>query len=111
MAQLDDRLIELENAIISAFPARLQKDPYSKIQFKEGLKEIIYEDGSKTNLETIRFSIKIPTGAIITFDCSLDGKKFRLEVITLKKVYEFKKIKEIVKYLEKMDLNNPKLAC
>lgn len=106
MARLDDRLIELENAIISAFPARLQKDPHFKIQFKEGLKEIIYEDGSKTNLETIRFSIKI-TGAIITFDCSLDGKKFRLEVITLKKVYEFKKIKEIIKYLEKMDLNNP----
>lgn len=93
MAQLDDRLIELENAIISAFPARLQKDPHSKIQFREGINNI--------GQETIMFSIKTTKGIIAEFACSLDGKKFLLKCITFRTQEEFKKVKEIIKYLDK----------
>lgn len=95
MAQLDDRLIELENAIISAFPARLQlqKDPPSKIQFREGINNI--------GQDTIMFNIKTTKGIIAEFACSLDGKKFMLKCITFRTQEEFKKVKEIIKYLDK----------
>ena len=32
---MDEKLIDLENELILVFPARLQKDPYTKMQFKE----------------------------------------------------------------------------
>ena len=32
---MDEKLIDLENELILVYPARLQKDPYTKMQFKE----------------------------------------------------------------------------
>ena len=96
---IDEKLIELENALIQAFPARLQKDPYTKMQFREGVNQ-------QDDLETIIFSLKI-TGAIINFSCALDIKKFILRTTTLKFEKEFKKIKDIIKFLDRMDLNKP----
>lgn len=84
---MDEKLIDLENELILVFPARLQKDPYSKMQFKENE----YDD-------YIEFIIKSFSGKLILFRVYLVDNKYSFDKEgTLK----FKKIKDIIKNIEK----------
>ena len=98
---IDEKLIDLENALILAFPARLQKNPYTKMQFTES----VYD-----GMDCINFTIKTVANGLVNYRVAYDGKK-------LFKVYssldplpkpgdkpvstDYKKIKDLVKDIEK----------
>ena len=88
---MDTKLVELENSLIVVFPARLQKDPYTKMQFKT--KE--YEGG----VESIIFDLKCLGGKLKNFEVFLVGGKYFV-VRVGGKDEKCKKIKDVVKYLE-----------
>lgn len=84
---MDEKLIDLENELILVFPARLQKDPYSKMQFKENE----YDN-------YIEFTIKSFSNKGVLFRVYLVDNKYSFDKTgTLK----FKKIKDIIKSIEK----------
>lgn len=87
---MNEKLIDLENELISVFPARLQKDPYTKMQFKE----YPYND-------CIDFVIKAFNGAMITFRVTLVNNKL-YEIQSKYGQDSFKKIKDVIKYIEKV---------
>jgi len=87
---MNEKLIELENELILVFPARLQKDPVTKIQFKENL-----------DYNFIDFVIKSFNGIMIVFRVTLVDNKF-YEVQSKYGLDKFKKIKDIIKYVEKI---------
>lgn len=85
---MDEKLIDLENELILVFPARLQKDPYTKMQFKE----YPYND-------CIDFVIKAFNGVMITFRVTLINNKL-YQIQSKYGDNKVKKIKEVVKYIE-----------
>lgn len=82
---MDEKLIELENELIVQYPARLQKDKYTKKQFKE------YQNA-------VEFDIKTARGAVVRFAVVLDGKTFEIRCNVSKKAS--KKIKDIIKVID-----------
>lgn len=87
---MNDKIIELENTLIVEYPARLQKDKYSKMQFKEYPAQ-----------DAIEFNIKLANGSIMTFACKLeDGKIYHIACKLDNK--KSKKIKDVIKFIDYM---------
>ena len=84
---MDEKLIELENALIMQYPARLQKGKIDKKQFRE-----------YPAYNTVDFDIKTVSGKIITFRVTLDGKLYNISCTFSNK--QTKKIKDIIKLID-----------
>lgn len=101
---MDTKLVELENSLIQVFPARLQKDPYTKIQFKEYEPQHISREVIDKDVDgAIKFDIKGFDGKNVNFIVFLvEGKYFIARKNSNTTTDEkCKKIKDVVKYVEK----------
>ena len=86
---MDEKLIDLENELILVYPARLQKDPYTKIQFKE----------NEYN-NYIEFKIKAFDGSLKLFRVYLIDNKFYS--FTQDGKDKIKKSKDIIKKINEI---------
>lgn len=88
---MNEKLVELENALIVEYPARLQKDQYKR-QFTYPIADAIEFDlklkDKKNKPNIMRFRVRLE-GKTYIISCALDKK-------------QCKKIKDIIKFLDYM---------
>jgi hypothetical protein len=87
---MDEKLIDLENELILVYPARLQRDPYTKMQFKENEYE-----------QYIEFTIKASDGKPKLFRVYLIDNKF-YSFTKDGKDGKYKKSKDIIKIINEV---------
>lgn len=86
---MDEKLIDLENELILVYPARLQKDQVTKMQFKEN----DYDN-------YIEFKIKASDGTLKLFRVYLIDNKFYS--FTQDGIDKTKKSKDIIKKINEV---------